>query len=223
MGCRSVRGSLCSKTPARITNNRTPPPIVSPHITTIKNHLILLHFKFCLANVHSCQYTTRYHFIINLQNFTIMKVTINFVSDSEKFVGRVNINTNESYKQLDEKGVEKDVNQFSMDSFALEMTLREKCAEYRRFALLGNGKLETGEIGMLLMGATAEITRTLKKAGEAREVGEGTYERDTYTTKIDSITINTDPNTGAMIDDLRASIRERKALAKMANANPFGF
>ena len=152
-----------------------------------------------------------------------MKVTINFVSDSEKFVGRVNINTNESYKQLDEKGVEKDVNQFSMDSFALEMALREKCAEYRRFALLGNGKLETGEIGMLLMGATAEITRTLKKACEAREVGEGIYERDTYTTKIDSITINTDPNSGAMIDDLRASIRERKALAKMANANPFGF
>ena len=51
----SVRGSLCSETPARITNNRTPPPVVSPHITTIKIHLILLHFKFCVANVRSCQ------------------------------------------------------------------------------------------------------------------------------------------------------------------------
>ena len=149
-----------------------------------------------------------------------MKVTINFVSDSDKFVGRVNLSTDESYKQLDEKGVENDVNQFSMDSFALEMNLREKCKEYRKFALLANGKLETGEIGMLLMGAPMEITRTLKKAGEAREVGEGTYERDTYTTKIDSVTINPEE---AMLDDLRASIRERKALAKMANANPFGF
>ena len=73
--------------------------------------------------------------------FTIMKVTINFVSDSDKFVGRVNLSTDESYKQLDEKGVENDVNQFSMDSFALEMALREKCKEYRKFALLGNGKL----------------------------------------------------------------------------------
>ena len=149
-----------------------------------------------------------------------MKVTINFVSDSDKFVGRVNISTDETYKQLDEKGVENDVNQFSMDSFALEMNLREKCKEYRKFALLANGKLETGEIGMLLMGASMEITRTLKHAGEPREIGEGTYERDTYTTKIDSVTINPDE---AMLDDLRASIRERKALAKMANANPFGF
>lgn len=149
-----------------------------------------------------------------------MKVTVNFVSDSDKFVGRVNISTDETYKQLDEKGVENDVNQFSMDSFALEMTLREKCKEYRKYALLANGKLETGEIGMLLMGASMEITRTLKHAGEAREVGEGTYERDTYTTKIDSVTINPDE---AMLDDLRTSIRERKALAKMSGANPFGF
>jgi len=52
----NVKGSVCSETPARITNNRTPPPCFSPHITTIQNHLILLHFKFCLANVHSCQY-----------------------------------------------------------------------------------------------------------------------------------------------------------------------
>ena len=52
----NVRGSLCAQHPARITNNRTPPPCFSPHITTIKFHLILLHFKFCLANVHSCQY-----------------------------------------------------------------------------------------------------------------------------------------------------------------------
>ena len=51
-----VKGSVCGETPARITNNRTPPPCFSPHITTIQNHLILLHFKFCLANVHSCQY-----------------------------------------------------------------------------------------------------------------------------------------------------------------------
>lgn len=51
-----VKGSVCSEPPTRITNNRTPPPCFSPHITTIQNHLILLHFKFCLANVHSCQY-----------------------------------------------------------------------------------------------------------------------------------------------------------------------
>lgn len=149
-----------------------------------------------------------------------MKVTINFVSDSEKYVNRVNISTDETYKQLDEKGVENDVNQFSMDSFALEMSLREKCKEYRKFALLANGKLETGEIGMLLMGASMEITRTLKHAGDAREVGDGVYERDVYTTKIDSVIINPEE---AMLDDLRTSIRERKALAKMANANPFGF
>ena len=53
---RDERRSVCGETPARITNNRTPPPCFSPHITTIQNHLILLHFKFCLANVHSCQY-----------------------------------------------------------------------------------------------------------------------------------------------------------------------
>ena len=52
----SERRSVCSENPARITNNRTPPPCFSPHFTTIQNHLILLHFKFCLANVHSCQY-----------------------------------------------------------------------------------------------------------------------------------------------------------------------
>ena len=149
-----------------------------------------------------------------------LKVNVNFVSDSEKYPGRVNISTDETYKQLDEKGVEKDVNQFSMDDFALEMNLREKCKEYRKFALLGNGKLETGEIGMLLMGATLEIERELKHEGEPREVGEGTYQRDTWTTKIISVTINPEE---AMIDDLRASIRERKALAKISNANPFGF
>ena len=149
-----------------------------------------------------------------------MKVHVNFVAESEKYVGRVNLSTDESYKQLDENGVEKDVNQFSMDSYALELNLREKCKEYRKFALIGNGKLETGEIGMLLMGAELEITRTLKHAGEQREIGEGVYERDTYTTKIDSVTINPDE---AMIDELRAAIRERKAIAKMTNANIFGF
>lgn len=155
-----------------------------------------------------------------MANKNSMKVTVNFVSNSEKYVGRVNISTDETYKQLDEKGVEKDVNQFSMDDFALEMNLREKCKEYRKFALLGNGKLETGEIGMLLMGATLEIERELKKEGTPREVGEGVYQRDTYTTKIVSVTINPDD---AMLDDLRAAIRERKALAKMSAANPFGF
>lgn len=149
-----------------------------------------------------------------------LNVHVNFVSDSEKYVGRVNISTDETYKQLDENGVEKDVNQFSMDDFAFEMNLREKCKEYRKFALLGNGKLETGEIGMLLMGATLEIERTLKHEGEPREVGDGVYQRDTWTTKIVSVTINPEE---AMLDDLRAAIRERKAIAKMANANPFGF
>lgn len=148
-----------------------------------------------------------------------MKVTVNFVSESEKFVGRTNISVDESLKQLNEQGVEVETNQFSMDNYALELALREKSKDFRKFALIANGHLEIGEIGMLLFGATMEITRTLKKAGDAREVGEGTYERDTYTTKIDSVTINPEE---AMLDDLRASIRERKAMAKMS-ANPFGF
>lgn len=148
-----------------------------------------------------------------------MKVTINFVSESEKYVGRINISVDEPLKQLNEQGVEVEVNQFSMDNYALELALREKSKEFRKFALIANGHLETGEIGMLLFGATMEITRTLKHAGEAREVGNGVYERDTYTTKIDSVTIGED----AMVDELRANIRERKALAKMTNANPFGF
>lgn len=149
-----------------------------------------------------------------------MKVKVNFVSESEKFVGRVNVSTDEMYKQLDENGNEKDVNQFSLDAFALEMILREKCKEYRKFALIANGKLETGEIGMLLMGATLDIDRVLKHAGEAREVGDGVYERDTYTTKINSITIDEEE---AMLAELKDAIRERKALAKVAIANPFGF
>ena len=148
-----------------------------------------------------------------------MKVTVNFVSESEKYIGRTNISVDEPLKQLNEQGVEVEVNQFSMDNYALELALREKSKEFRKFALIANGHLETGEIGMLLFGATMEITRTLKHAGEAREVGDGVYERDTYTTKIDSVTIGED----AMIDELRSSIRERKALAKMTNANPFGF
>jgi hypothetical protein len=148
-----------------------------------------------------------------------MKVTVNFVSESEKFVGRTNISIDEPLKQLNEQGVEVETNQFSMDNYALELALREKSKEFRKFALIANGHLETGEIGMLLFGAELEITRVLKHAGEQREVGDGVYERDTYTTKIESVTIGED----AMIDELRASIRERKALAKMTNANPFGF
>lgn len=148
-----------------------------------------------------------------------MKVTVNFVSESEKFVGRTNISVDETLKQLNEQGVEVETNQFSMDNYALELALREKSKEFRKFALIANGHLEVGEIGMLLFGAEMEITRTIKHAGEQREVGTGVYERDTYTTKIESVTIGED----AMIDELRASIRERKALAKMANANPFGF
>lgn len=148
-----------------------------------------------------------------------MKVTVNFVSESEKFVGRTNISIDEPLKQLNEQGVEVETHQFSMDNYALELALREKSKEFRKFALIANGHLETGEIGMLLFGAELEITRVLKHAGEQREVGDGVYERDTYTTKIESVTISED----AMIDELRSSIRERKALAKMTNANPFGF
>ena len=51
----SVRGSVCSEFPRRLTLNRTPPPPFSPHLTTIKIHLILLPSKFCVANVRSCQ------------------------------------------------------------------------------------------------------------------------------------------------------------------------
>lgn len=148
-----------------------------------------------------------------------MKVTVNFINESEKFVGRTNISIDEQLKQLNEQGVEIETNQFSMDNYALELALRETSKEFRKFALIANGHLEVGEIGMLLFGAELDITRELKHAGEQREVGEGTYERDTYTTKINAVKISDD----AMIDELRSSIRERKALSKMANANPFGF
>lgn len=164
--------------------------------------------------------------IVKLKNFTTMatnnattKVHVNFVSESEKYVGRTNISVDEKLKQLNEQGVEVDVQQFSMDNYALELSLREKSKDFRKYALIANGHLEIGEIGMLLFGAELEITRTLKKAGEKREVGDGTYERDTYTTRIDSVSLSED----AMLDELKASIRERKALAKVANANPFGF
>ena len=148
-----------------------------------------------------------------------MKVTVAMVSDSEKYVGRINIETEEELIQLDENGKETKVNQFSLQEFNLRQQLTKVCKEYRKYLLLSNGHLESGQVGMLLFGATLTIKRELAKAGTPRKFGEGTYERDTYTTEIVAVEISED----AMLEDLRASIRENKAMAKMTAANPFGF
>jgi len=149
----------------------------------------------------------------------VTKVTVAIVSDSEKYVGRVNIETEEELLQLDENGNENKVNFFSLQEFNLRQQLTKCCKEYRKYLLLSNGHLESGQIGMLLFGATLSIVRTLRKAGEPRQNGDGVYERDTYSTEIVDVEIGED----AMIEDLRASIRENKAMARVAIANPFGF
>lgn len=152
-------------------------------------------------------------------NLQEMQVHVTLVTESNKFVGRVNIETEEELIQLDENGNETKVTQFSLQEFALRQQLTKSCKEFRKYLLLSNGNLEAGQIGMLLFGATLDITRTLKKAGEPRQFGEGVYERDTYTTEIVNVELGED----AMLEDLRASIRENKAMARVSMANPFGF
>ena len=148
-----------------------------------------------------------------------MTVTVTMVTDSTKYIGRINIETEEQYPQLDEQGVETNVHQFSVQEYALRQQLTKCCKEYRKYLLLSNGHLESGQIGMLLFGAKLEIERTLAKAGTPRKYGEGVYERDVYTTEICGVELSED----AMLEELRASIRENKAMARCAVANPFGF
>lgn len=149
-----------------------------------------------------------------------MKVTVTIVSESEKYKGRVNFEIEEELTQLDENGNEVKVSQFSLQEFAMRQQLTKVCKEYRKALLRANGHLAAGQVGMLLFGATLTINRSLAKAGEPRKFGEGTYERDTYTTEIVGVEISKDD---AMLDDLAASIREDKAMTRCAVANPFGF
>lgn len=144
-------------------------------------------------------------------------VTVAMVTESEKFVGRVNIECEETFAYIDEHGVETETSQFSLDAYNLRQQLTKVCKEYRKYLLLSNGHLEAGQTGMLLFGATLEIERKIAKAGTPRRSGQGVYERDTYTTDIVSVTLSDE----AMIDDLRASIRENKAIKNIAIANPF--
>lgn len=146
-------------------------------------------------------------------------VTVAMVSDSEKYVGRVNFEIEETLKQLDENGNESDTNVFSLQEYNLRQQLTKVCKEYRKYLLLANGHLESGQIGMLLFGAKLTIVRELAKAGSPRKSGDGVYERDTYTTEIKAVELSED----AMLEELRASIRENKAMAKMTAANPFAF
>lgn len=50
----SEKVRLCPAPPPVANNNRTPPPILSPHFTTINFHLILLLIKYCVASLDSC-------------------------------------------------------------------------------------------------------------------------------------------------------------------------
>lgn len=147
----------------------------------------------------------------------IFDVHVSMVSDSTKYVGRINIEIDESLIYLDEHGNEAETSQFSFDAYNLRQQLTKVCKEYRKYLLLANGNLESGQVGMLLFGAELKIKRTFAAAGTPRRVGEGTYERDTYITDIESVELSDD----AMVDDLRASIRENKAMARVAIANPF--
>ena len=149
-----------------------------------------------------------------------MKVTVSMVSESETYKGRVNFEIEEELTQLDEYGNEKQVSQFSLQEYAMRQQLTKACKEYRKALLRADGHLSAGQVGMVLMGATLTINRRLAKAGEPRKFGEGIYERDTYTTEIVGVEIN---EADIMLDDLAASIREDKAMARCAVANPFGF
>ena len=144
-------------------------------------------------------------------------VHVSMVSDSTKYVGRINVEIDENLIQIDEHGNETETSQFSFDAYNLRQQLTKVCKEYRKYLLLANGNLESGQIGMLLFGAEITIKRTFAAAGTPRRQGEGNYERDVYITDIEKVELSDD----AMLDDLRASIRENKAMARVAIANPF--
>lgn len=154
----------------------------------------------------------------NVMKEGTFKVHVNLVSDSEKYVGRVNFDIDESLCQLDENGVESFVQQFSLQSFAMRQQLKAVSKDYCKYLLLANGHLESGQVGMLLFGAELEIKRVLRHKDEPRQYGEGTYERDVYSTEIVSVTVNKEE---ALLDDLKASIRENKALSHIGSANLF--
>lgn len=148
-----------------------------------------------------------------------MKTTILFVENSQKYVGRINVQVADKMKQINEHGEEVETDVFSMDTFALTRSLRGVSRDFLKWSLRKGADLTAGEIGMLFFGAEIEIERVLRKAGEARQYGEGTYERDTYTTEIKSVKISDD----ALLDDLKESIKESKVAAVAVSANPFGF
>lgn len=148
-----------------------------------------------------------------------MKTTVLFVENSAKYVGRINVQIADKVKQLNEHGEEVETDVFSMDNFALTRSLRAASRDFLKWSLRKGSDLTAGEIGMLLFGAEIEIERTLRKEGDARQYGEGTYERDTYTTEIKSVKISDE----ALLDDLKESIKEGKVAQAVATANPFGF
>lgn len=148
-----------------------------------------------------------------------MKTNVLFVENSQKYVGRINVQVSDKMKQLNEHGEEVETDVFSMDAFALTRSLRAASRDFLKWSLRKGSDLTAGEIGMLLFGAEIEIERVLRKEGEARQYGEGTYERDTYTTEIKKVTISDE----ALLDELKESIKEGKVAQAVATANPFGF
>lgn len=149
------------------------------------------------------------------------------VEKSEKYPDRTNIIVDGDMIQLDEKGVEKVTNQFSVADYALHTELRTKCKRYLKMSIIAGGRqLNAGETAAVLAGATIEISRTLKHENEPREAVQGretgVYERDTYATKI----LNVDFVEAPMFEDaeVKSIIRENNTITKLAaNANPFNF
>lgn len=149
------------------------------------------------------------------------------VEKSEKYPDRTNIIVDGDMVQIDEKGVEKVTNQFSVADYALHTELRTKCKRYLKMSIIAGGRqLNAGETAATLAGATIEISRTLKHENEPREAVQGretgVYERDTYATKI----LNVDFVESPMFEDaeVKSIIRENNTINKLAeNANPFGF
>lgn len=148
-----------------------------------------------------------------------MKTNVLFVENSQKYVGRINVQVSDKMKQLNEHGEEIETDVFSMDAFALTRALRAASRDFLKWSLRKGADLTAGEIGMLLFGSEIEIERVLRKEGEARQYGEGTYERDTYTTEIKKVTISDE----ALLEELKESIKEGKVAQAVATANPFGF
>jgi hypothetical protein len=155
------------------------------------------------------------------------KFVILSVEKSEKYPDRTNVIIDGELTQLDENGMEKIVNQFSLADYALHTSLRATCRRYLKMSIVAGGRaLNAGECAAVLAGATVEISRTLKHEGDPREevAGKetGVYERDIYATKI--ISVNFDETAMFNDDEVKAIIRENNTINKIAaNANPFNF